>query len=62
MKTDGINFSEKFIWLDDDLWEDELKVLEEYNATDNFILVDLNKRTQISSKILLILFSFLLIF
>ena len=43
MKTDGINFSEKFIWLDDDLWEDELKVLEKYNATDNFILVDLNK-------------------
>ena len=43
MKTDGINFSEKFIWLDDDLWEDELKVLERYNATDNFILIDLQK-------------------
>ena len=38
MKTDGINFSEKFIWLDDDLWQDELKVLEQHNATDNFIL------------------------
>lgn len=43
MKTDGINFSEKFIWLDDDLWEDELKVLERHNATDNFILMDLQK-------------------
>ena len=43
MKTDGINFSEKFIWLDDDLWEDELKVLEQHNATDNFILIDLKK-------------------
>ena len=43
MKTDGINFSEKFIWLDDDLWEDELKVLEQHNATDNFILIDLEK-------------------
>ena len=43
MKTDGINFSEKFIWLDDDLWEDELKVLEEHNATDNFILIDIQK-------------------
>ena len=43
MKTDGINFSEKFIWLDDDLWEDELKVLERHNATDNFILIDLQK-------------------
>ena len=43
MKTDGINFSEKFIWLDDDLWQDELKVLERHNATDNFILIDLKK-------------------
>ena len=43
MKTNGINFSEKFIWLDDDLWEDELKVLEQHNATDNFILIDLKK-------------------
>lgn len=43
MKTDGINFSEKFIWLDDDLWEDELKVLEQHNVTDNFILIDLKK-------------------
>lgn len=43
MKTDGINFSEKFIWLDDDLWQDELKVLEQHNATDNFILIDLQK-------------------
>jgi len=43
MKTEGINFSEKFIWIDDDLWEEELKVLENHNATDNFILVDLKK-------------------
>ena len=43
MKTDEINFSEKFIWLDDDLWQDELKVLERHNATDNFILIDLQK-------------------
>lgn len=43
MKTDGINFSEKFIWLDDDLWQDELKVLERHNATDNFVLIDLQK-------------------
>jgi hypothetical protein len=43
LKTDGIDFSKKFLWLDDDLWEDELKVLEKHNATDNFILIDLNK-------------------
>ena len=46
MKTDGINFSEKFIWLDDDLWEDELKVLEQHNVTDNFILIDLKKNPE----------------
>lgn len=43
MKTEGIDFSQKFLWLDDDLWEDELKDLENHNATDNFILIDLDK-------------------
>jgi len=43
LKTDGIDFTDEFLWLDDDLWEDELKVLEKHNATENFILIDLNK-------------------
>ena len=43
MKTEGIDFSRKFLWIDDDLWEDELKDLEKHNATSNFILIDLNK-------------------
>lgn len=43
MKTEGIDFSRKFLWIDDDLWEDELKDLEEHDATDNFILIDLHK-------------------
>ena len=43
LKTDGIDFTQKFLWLDDDLWEDELKVLDAHDATDNFILIDLNK-------------------
>ncbi len=43
LKTEGIDFSKKFLWLDDDLWEDELKDLENHNATDNFILIDLDK-------------------
>lgn len=43
LKTEGIDFTEKFLWLDDDLWEDELKELEKHNATENFILIDLNK-------------------
>ncbi|MEO5948870.1 MAG: hypothetical protein ABIP74_00520 [Candidatus Saccharimonas sp.] len=43
LKTDAIDFSQKFLWLDDDLWEGELKELEKHNATDNFILIDLAK-------------------
>lgn len=43
MKTDGIDFTKKFLWLDDDLWEDELKELERHDATANFVLIDLSK-------------------
>lgn len=43
MKTEGIDFTQKFLWLDDDLWDDELKELEKHDATDNFIMIDLNK-------------------
>lgn len=43
LKTDGIDFTQKFLWLDDDLWDDELKVLEAHDAIDNFVLIDLNK-------------------
>jgi len=43
LKTDAIDFSQDFLWFDDDLWPDELKVLEDNNATGNFIMIDLNK-------------------
>jgi hypothetical protein len=43
LKTDGIDFSKKFLWLDDDLWPEELAVLEKCKATDNFIMIDLKK-------------------
>ena len=42
-KTDGIDFNVPFIWLDDDLWPDEEKVLKANNAVDSFILIDLLK-------------------
>jgi hypothetical protein len=42
-KTDGIDFTKKFLWLDDDLWDEELSELEKHKATDNFILIDLYK-------------------
>lgn len=42
-KTDGIDFTKQFIWFDDDLFFDEKRVLEEHNALDNWIEVDLAK-------------------
>lgn len=43
LKTDAINFEEDFLWFDDDLWPDELKVLEDNNATGRFVMIDLQK-------------------
>jgi len=50
-KTDGIDFSQKFLWLDDDLWPEELAILEDNNAMDNFILINLNKDVEQIKKI-----------
>ena len=43
LKTDAIDLSSPFIWLDDDLWPDEEEVLQSSNTIDNFIMVDLSK-------------------
>jgi hypothetical protein len=43
MKTDALDFATDFRWLDDDLWPEELKALEDNNATGKFIMVDLAK-------------------
>lgn len=42
-KTDGIDFSRPFLWFDDDLFDDERKVLEQYHVLDNWVEVDLAK-------------------
>jgi hypothetical protein len=52
LKTDGIDFSKKFLWLDDDLWPEELLALEKHNATDNFIMINLKEDPNILGKIL----------
>ncbi len=46
IKTDGIDFTKKFLWLDDDLWPEELAILEDNDAKDSMILIDLNKDPQ----------------
>jgi hypothetical protein len=43
MKTDGIDFTQPFLWLDDDLWPEEEAALNDHDAMDNFILIDLVK-------------------
>ncbi len=52
LKTDAINFEEDFLWFDDDLWPDELKVLEQNNATGRMVMIDLNKDPDILKKLI----------
>lgn len=52
LKTDAINFEEDFLWFDDDLWPDELKVLEQNNATGRMVMIDLNKDPEILKKLI----------
>jgi len=42
LKTDGIDFENPLYWLDDNLFESERRVLEEYGVLDRFIRVDLH--------------------
>lgn len=42
-KTDGIDFSQPFLWFDDDLFSEERRVLLANRALDNWIEVDLRK-------------------
>lgn len=55
LKTDAINFEEDFLWFDDDLWPDEMKVLEQHNATGRFIMIDLRKDPDLLKKLIDIL-------
>ena len=41
LKTDGIDFSQPFLWFDDDLLSVEAKVLQQHSASDNYVPVDL---------------------
>ena len=52
LKTDAINFEEDFLWFDDDLWPDELKVLEQNNATGRMVMINLNKDPDILKKLI----------
>lgn len=40
-KTDGIDFSQPFLWFDDDLFDGERKALEQHNALGGQVRIDL---------------------
>lgn len=40
MKTDGINFNNKFVWLDDTIMKNELEILEKNNAEQGFFKIE----------------------
>jgi len=42
-KTEAIDFSKDFLWFDDYLFEEEVKVLKEKNKLDSWIKIDLSK-------------------
>jgi hypothetical protein len=46
MKTDAIDFTQPFMWFDDDLWPEEQEALEKHNAVGSFTMIDLNKNPE----------------
>lgn len=47
LKTEGINFDNEFIWLEDAPFQAEVKILEKHNKENNLILVDLNNSNEL---------------
>jgi len=52
LKTDALDFSSDFLWFDDYLMQSEEKVLEEHNARDKQILIDLKKNPEQLKEVL----------
>lgn len=51
LKTEAIDFDEDFLWFGDDIWPEELNVLEKHEATQQFIRVNLNKDSDVLKKL-----------
>lgn len=51
LKTDAIDFEQDFLWFDDDLWPNEMIVLERNEALHNFMMVDLQKDPDMLKKL-----------
>lgn len=42
-KTEGIDFSQPFLWFDDDLYPEEQEDLEKHGMLDSHIMIDLSR-------------------
>lgn len=52
IKTDGIDFKKPFLWFDDNLFPEESRILEHYNALDCLHKIDLkNNPAQLMDEI-----------
>jgi len=51
-KTEAIDFSQDFRWLDDDIYSPELNALADHNCKDKLIKVDLHKNSKQSWEII----------
>lgn len=47
LKTEAIDFSSEFIWLDDCPFESEKRALHKYNRINALIVVDLNRESEL---------------
>ena len=54
-KTEAIDFTQDFRWIDDDVFDTEFKALKEHDCLDKLIHVDLNKNPNFLKEVLSII-------
>lgn len=51
-KTEAIDFSQAFLWIDDDLFPEEQEALEKFGVLDSFIQIDLANDMEQLNKVI----------
>jgi hypothetical protein len=46
LKTEAIDFNSDFYWLDDNPFQSEIKILEEFGLKNKLLIVDLNRNNE----------------
>lgn len=52
LKTDAIDFSQPFLWFDDDLFTEEKEILIQHNCPNSWVAIDLSRDENQLSKFL----------